>query len=470
MRSFYDVRRGKSQLTGSYAFVWPGLSVLACVVTAVAVFAAMGRSAVAANRPNIIVIISDDQGWNDMGYNDSDVMTPHLDALAKSGVRLDANYVYPVCSPTRVGLLSGRNPSRYRILGPIGGRSTKSLPVNTVTLADALKSAGYFTAISGKWHLGLRPEVGPRQYGFDSTYGYLHGQIDQYTHIYKNGDPTWHRQDKLITEKGHATDLITDEAIRVIETKRRKPFFLYVAYSVPHYPVQEPKEWTSKYDGVIRDRDRREFAASLTHMDAGIGRIVAALEKTGQRRNTIIVYTSDNGGQKSWNAPKSQYNGKFRPNKTLGDNRPLRGWKGDLYEGGIRVPALVNWPATLKPRVVKQTISVLDWFPTLAAIAGVKTDSAWRLEGVDVGAALRGTPQANLKQRPLYWKTGRQSAIRRGNWKLVATRRAKDERYELFDITSDPNEKNDATRNRPDLVAELIKELNRQRQLDRQRR
>lgn len=418
-------------------------------------------------RPNVIVIISDDQGWRDMGYNGSEILTPNLDRLAKTGVRLDSNYVCPTCSPTRIALLAGRNPSRYGVLGPIGGRSKQSLPLGTPTIASVLKKAGYYTAISGKWHLGLRPEVGPRQYGFDSTYGYLHGQVDPYTHIYKNGDATWHRQDKLITEKGHATDLLTAEAIRVIERKSDQPFFLYVAYSVPHYPLQEPAKWTSLYDGKIDDPDRKLFAASLTHMDDGIGKIVAALDRTGKRKNTLFIYTSDNGGQKSWSAPKTEYSGRFRPNKTLGDNRPLRGWKGDLHEGGIRVPAFVNWPGTLKSTVIPETVSALDWFPTIAKFCDVRVDANWKLEGIDIGPTLREEPRKRTAQRILYWKTGRQWAVRVGGFKLIATKAGKAINLQLFDVKSDPNEKNDLAGKQPDRVKSLQAELRRQQSLDR---
>ncbi len=175
--------------------------------------------------PNFLFVIADDLGYGDVGYHDSDIKTPYLDKLAQAGVRLERHYVYPTCSPTRAGLLTGRNPSRFGVHGPIADRSEQTLPKDTVTLARALKSRGYVTALFGKWHLGLKPEVGPRQYGFDQTYGYLHGQIDQYTHRYKNGDRSWHRNDAFVDEKGHATDLIADETVKFLNTERKAPFF-----------------------------------------------------------------------------------------------------------------------------------------------------------------------------------------------------------------------------------------------------
>src|SRR5271167_3023516 len=178
-------------------------------------------------RPNVVMIVADDLGWNDVGYHGSEIRTPNLDALAAGGVKLDHYYVWPVCSPTRTALLTGRNPSRFDILSAIGGRSEQSVPLGTTTLADVLKAQGYATAITGKWHLGLRPAVGPRQYGFDYTYGYLHGQVEPYTHMYKIGDQTWHENDVFRTAEGHATDLIAAAAVRWIETPRASPFFLY---------------------------------------------------------------------------------------------------------------------------------------------------------------------------------------------------------------------------------------------------
>ena len=362
-------------------------------------------------------------------------------------------------------MLAGRNPSRYGVLGPIGGRSKQALPAETMLLAKVLSGVGYYTAITGKWHLGLRPEVGPRRYGFDSSYGYLHGQLDQYTHIYKNGDRTWHRDEKFIDEKGHATDLITDEAVRVIERKSDQPFFLYVAYSVPHFPLQESNQWTSLYDGRIDDPDRKKFAASLTHMDAGIGRIVKALEQSGKRNNTLLIYTSDNGGQKEYYSRTDYNGGKHSPNKVLGNNRPLRGWKGDLYEGGIRVPALVNWPEKLAPSVINQTVSVLDWYPTIAAYAGVKIQREWKLEGRNIRPLLEKSWLPELLQRTLYWKTSRNYALLNGSWKLIE-HRGKESRFELFNLTKDPYEKTDLAVKHPEKLKNLERLLAQQKKLD----
>src|SRR5262245_10296748 len=205
-----------------------------------------------APRPNIVLIIADDLGWNDVGWHGSEIKTPNLDKLAKNGVQLERHYVYPTCSPTRAGLLTGRNPSRFKIHAPIAGKSEQSLPFDTLTIARLLQSRGYVTALIGKWHLGLRPEVGPRRFGFDHTYGYFHGQLDPYTHRYHGGEETWHRNDKYVEEKGHVTDLIGDEAVKFIDgfatpQAAKKPFFLWIAHATPHYPLKEDDKWLAPY-------------------------------------------------------------------------------------------------------------------------------------------------------------------------------------------------------------------------------
>jgi arylsulfatase B len=409
--------------------------------------------------PNVLLLIADDLGWRDIGYHDSDIKTPVLDKLGRGGVRLERHYVYPTCSPTRAGILTGRNPSRFGIHAPIAGRSEDSLPKETVTLASALKKRGYVTGLFGKWHLGLRPEVGPRQYGFDQTYGYFHGQIDPYTHRYKNGDRTWHRNDAFVDEKGHATDLLADEAVKFVEAKRKEPFFLWVAFSVPHHPLQEEDKWQAPYKDTIKDESRRLYAASITHMDAAIGRIVEALEKSGQAKDTLIVFTSDNGGQKDY-ASKTEYEGRFG-HPTLGDNKPLRGWKGELYEGGIRVPALVYWQDHLKPGVAKETVSYQDWFPTMAHLAGLDPPADWKLEGRNVWPVLTGAGRA-APVPPLYWNTGSNVGVVVGDWKLIV----RGKQAELYNLADDPAEKKNLAGDNATKVDELRKILAEQQKLD----
>jgi arylsulfatase A-like enzyme len=417
-----------------------------------------------ARRPNIVFILADDLGWADIGYHDSDVRTPHLDRLAAGGTRLNRHYVYPTCSPTRVALLSGRFPSRFGVLSPLG--ATTKMRGEDALLTHALRKLGYSTHIAGKWHIGETPEHRPLGYGFDTSYGYLRGQVDPYTHRYKFGDHvTWHRNDEFVEERGHVTDLIVDEAIRVIESAGDKPIFLYVAHHAAHHPLNEPPQWIAPYEKTIDDVWRRHFAAAVTHLDDGVGRIIEALERKGLRENTLIVFSSDNGGQRSWGAPEKEYNGRYAAHTTLGNNRPLRGWKGELYEGGIRVPAFVNWPNRIPAgRVFDSPTHVVDWLPTLIRAAGGDPADEKAAEGIDLWTALCGQSPA-LLQRTMYWKTPSASAVRQGDWKLIHFRR--DNSHELFHLQDDPLEKNDLAGKHPQRVSQLLAHLNQIAEKDR---
>jgi arylsulfatase A-like enzyme len=400
--------------------------------------------------PNIVFIVSDDQGWRDIGYRHSAISTPNLDRLASGGIRLEHHYVFPTCSPTRCAILCGRNPARFGILGPIAGKSTLKMPADIPNLASMLKSRGYFTAISGKWHLSLQIENGPRKYGFDSSYGYLHGQIDPWSHEYKAGDRTWHRNDEFTEDKGHATDLIAAEAVRVIEQKRQQPLFLYVAFSVPHTPLAEEARWTAPYEKRFPEETRRLVGASISHLDEAVGRIIGAVDKAGLRENTLIIFTSDNGGPQRV-TPSDEYEGRYKHmNGPHSDNGPLHGWKGEVYEGGILAPSLVNWPARLKPRVENTVMSAMDWLPTLAALSGFQIKEEMKLEGVNIWPILSGASRGQF--RTLYWKTSDQSAVRLGDWKLVSGKKSG---MELFDLSRDPYEKTNLAEREAGRLAEL---------------
>ncbi len=424
---------------------------------------ACGAGAHAASRPNVVVILFDDAGWRDVGYHGSEIQTPNINRVAREGVELNHFYVCPTCSPTRASMLTGRPASRFGILTPIAGRSTHALPSGVLTLASLFRDNGYDTAISGKWHLGLRPEVGPLKYGFAHSYGYLHGQIDPYTHLYKNGDRTWHRNDQLIEEEGHATDLITAEAGRSIRSgrDRSRPFFLYVTYSVPHTPLAEANRWTERYQ-AIAEESRRLFAASMTHMDDCIAQLLAVLRDEGLEEDTIVFFSSDNGGQQQ--EAGEGYGGKFRPSPKLGDNRPLRGWKGELYEGGIRVPAAVRWPGHLKPRKEDQALGAWDVLPTLASMTGLTLPET-AVEGVNAWDAIRTGSQ--VQERVLYWRTPDEMAVRKGRWKLIHHGASlANGTNELFDLVADPYESKDLAADNAPLVRELAEELGRQRSKD----
>jgi len=411
-------------------------------------------------RPNIIVIIADDMGWNDIGYNNEKIQTPNLDKLAFRGIRFNQFYVYSTCSPSRVALQTGQNPATFNVFGPLG--STTEVEPKDMLLTFGLKKAGYNTHLSGKWHIGDEPEHRPLQYGYDSTYGYLRGQIDPYTHRYKYGNyVTWHRNDQFIDEDGHVTKLITDEAIRVIQEHAKKdnakPFFLHIAHHAPHFPHNSSPKWIEPYEQIFDDPWRQHTAATITQMDYEIGRILDVLEATSERQNTLIVFMSDNGGQKSWGAPIDEYNGRYAPHTTLGDNTPFRGWKTDLYEGGIRVPAFVNWVGKIpEGSKIDSPVHVLDLAPTLLSLANSDLMSDDRLEGKNLWPFItREKSQSELNDRLFYWRQSDTRAIRENAWKLIAQGDSLTN-AELFNIKDDPLEHYEIGDRYPDKRDQLL--------------
>ena len=411
----------------------------------------------AAQQPNILIVVADDLGWADVGYHGSRIKTPHIDELARSGVVLDQHYVAPVCSPTRCGLMTGRCWSRFGINNPA---SRQAMAFDTVTLARAMKAAGYDTAITGKWHLGSMPEWGPRKFGFDHTYGSLGGGTGPYDHSYKMGPytRTWHRDDVRIKEEGHVTDLIAAEAVRWIEGRSERPFFLYLPFTAVHIPIDEPREWRD-VNPQIADFNQRLYAACTSHMDAALGRVLAALERTGKRQNTLVIFFSDNGG-----CPVAQNDDpaypdvhQYVPGVCGGHNEPLRGMKGELYEGGIRVPAVVQWAGRLKPGVMASPVHVTDWMPTLCALVGYQPDHDLKWDGQNVWPLLEGRKPAG--PRTMYWvsRSANGSAVRQGDWKLIVYRDGKKKKPdELFDLAHDPLEKQNLAERFPERIKELV--------------
>ena len=415
-------------------------------------------------RPNIVVIVSDDQGWSDIGYHNPEIRTPHLDRLAKEGVELDHHYVQPQCTPTRVALNTGRYPSRF---GPhcTQASSDHAYPFETITLARMLGSMGYDTALIGKWHMGSRPEWGPNHHGFAYSYGCLDGAVGPLNHLYRKNAKSWHRNGEFIEEEGHATDLISREAIQWMKRDRGgRPFFLYLPFTAMHTPIVEEQKWLDA-NSHIQDADRRLAAASVTHMDAAIGEVVSALSTTGQRENTLILFTADNGGihvgykGNNYPAPDPSLKAGFS------SNLPLRGGKGEMYEGGMRVPAFINWPAKLKPRKLEAPMHVVDWMPTLAALVGYKPEAGLQWDGQNVWPLLED-PAASPGTREFYWVWGAGrfwEGLRHGDWKIIrSNRRPKAAAtapgkgpWMLFNIAKDPEEKVDLAGEKPDVVAEL---------------
>ena len=408
---------------------------------------AEGRAA----RPNIVIFVADDLGWADVGYHGSPIKTPHIDRLCREGVELDQHYVAPMCTPTRAALLTGRYWSRFGNTAP---SNTRVLPWDTVTLAKALRKVGYETAIIGKWHLGSKPEWGPRKFGFDRSYGSLAGGVNPWNHLYKHGtySRTWHRDDRLIDEEGHVTDLIAAEAIRFLKTERDGPFFLYVPFTAVHTPFDEPQEWLDRASDI--PADRRQYAACTQHMDDAIGQIVATLREQSLLKDTFILFFSDNGGTSGDDS--SRYPDTKPKGKIKGLNHPLRGWKTQVYEGGIRVPAVVFWKDHLKPAKVSAPLHVTDWMPTLCKLADYQEDEALKWDGHDIWPVLSGADK-QPPPRVLYCQgVGRRSAaLRNAEWKLVVHRGRDGLKRELYDLATDPLEKVNVAGKYMDKVNEL---------------
>ena len=419
----------------------------------------------APERPNILVIVADDLGWADVGYHGSELLTPNIDREVARSVELDQHYVSPVCSPTRTALLSGRYCSRFGITTP-----TNDLvyPFGTVTLASALQSVGYDTCLTGKWHLGSKPEWGPRQFGFNRSYGAFAGGVGPWDHVYKPGpfSRTWHRDDEYIEEEGHVTDLLGRQAVSYIEDKRDCPFFVYVPFTSVHTPIDEPPEWLDRNRHVYDDR--RQFAATASHMDFWIGEMLKALDQTGQRDNTLVLFFSDNGGTPAGDTAK--YPGVYPPNTDLGCNDPLRGHKSQVYEGGIRTPAFIQWPGVLSPGKLNAPLHVSDWMPTLTRLAGYAPERNLNWDGLDIWPVL-SDETAEPGPRQLYTAGPRwnSAGLRYGDWKLVVhepKETSDDRRVELFNLADDPCEENDRYQEEKDCLSELGNMLTEQKARD----
>lgn len=415
--------------------------------------------------PNIVFIIADDLGWADVGFHGGNAPTPNLDKLAKEGLELTGHYVAPVCSPTRAGFLTGRCWSRFGITTPTNSRA---LPPETVTLATALGSRGYEACLIGKWHLGSTPESGPNHYGFDHSYGSLAGGITAWSHFYKKGpfSVTWHRNEKPIEEEGHVTDLLTNEAVNWIGARGDKPFFLYVPFTAVHLPVNEPEEWLARVPASITSKVGRHYAACIMHLDDGVGRILKALDEKGVRENTIVVFTSDNGGSTATNNTQP-YPPDDSPSGPLpGNNAPLRGQKGSVYEGGTRAATLISWPGRIEAGEDSTPTFIADWMPTFCHLAGYEPARDLKWDGTDLsGLLLEKTP---IPERPIYiagpgWKA---RSLRQGGWKLVVSGEGDNQSLELFHVTEDQSEKKNLADSEPERVSAMLALLKEQSQSD----
>jgi arylsulfatase A-like enzyme len=421
----------------------------------------LGTTVQAADQPNIIFILADDLGNADLGYRGSDIKTPNIDKLANEGVRLENFHGMPVCTPARAALMTGRYPMRYGLQTlVIFPNHSYGLPTDELTLPQSLKEAGYSTYMVGKWHLGhADKKYWPQNRGFDHFYGNLVGEVDYFTKM-RGGLVDWQRNGKFFQEKGYYLDLIGDEAVKLIEKQdKNKPFFLYFASLAPHAPYQAKKADEDRYAATIKDPTRRTYAAMITSLDDQVGRIVAALEKQGLRENTLIIFSSDNGGPRSAVVASGAHSREERAASGVkqeslpASNGDLRGGKGSLYEGGVRVPTIFNWPAKLKPRVVNEPLDMVDIMPTVLALAGAQASPEKPLDGKDIWSTLaegRLSPHEDILVNVEAFR----GSVIKGNWKLVKIALLPG-KTELFDLAADPGEKNDLAAQNPEVVRDL---------------
>jgi arylsulfatase A-like enzyme len=412
------------------------LSLAAMVLTALA-------AAAADKQPNIVVFLSDDVGYGEYGFQGSkDIPTPHIDSIARNGVRFTQGYIAATyCSPSRAGLMTGRYPTRFGHEfnggGAAGGKDF-GLPVTETTIADRLKKLGYATACVGKWHLGGGPQFIATARGFDEFYGTVANTpffnppnfID--TRVSPEISP-------VKVDNFYTTDAYGERAVDWIGKQKGKPFFLYLPFNAQHAPLQATKKYLDRFPNIA-DEKRKTFAAMMSAMDDAVGRVLAKIRDMGEEENTLIVFTSDNGG------PTAQ---------TTSKNDPLRGFKAQTLEGGTRVPFCVQWKGKIKPGTTyDHPIQNLDILPTAVVAAGGKIDAAWKLDGVDLMPYLTGA----VKEAPhevMYWRFGNQWAVRKGDFKLVASTPDGVKTPKLFNLKDDIGESKDLSEAMPEKVKEL---------------
>jgi len=409
----------------------------------------------AATRPNILFILADDLGWGDLScYGRPDYRTPNLDRLAQQGMRFTNAYsAAPVCTPTRVGFLTGRYPARLPVglMEPITERKELGELVKTIglspdhpTVSSLIKAAGYDTALIGKWHLGYLPVFGPLRSGFDEFFGIMSGAGDFFSHKDMAGDADLFENDVPVERAGYITDLLTDRAVEYIARPHKKPFYLSLHYTAPHWPWEGPKdEAFSKKLGLGPEAFRsggslKVYAEMMKSLDDGVGKVLDALKKAGLDRNTLVIFTSDNGGER------------------FSYNWPFSGQKMNVREGGIRVPGIVRWPGvTTAGSLSDQPVITMDWTATMIAAAGAAPASAYPLDGEDLKPVVSG--KRDLHDRTFFWRTRSQGAARSGKWKYI--REGKNEF--LFDLSVDEREQANYKNIEPQVLERLRGEFNR---------
>jgi len=410
-----------------------------------------------AGPPNVLLILVDDLGYGDLAsYGAGDMETPHIDSLVNGGVRLDQFYANsPVCSPTRAALLTGRYPDRAGVPGVIRTRARDNwgyLYERAVLLPRMVKQAGYHTGMVGKWHLGLEQPNTPNGRGFDSFYGFLGDMMDDYYLHRRHGINYMRENLDTIDPEGHATNLFSNAALRYFEERQKDGgnWFLYLAYNAPHAPIQPPQEWLDR----VRARrpnlseQRAALVALIEHLDDGIGRVIQGLRDSGFYDNTLVIFTSDNGGQSNVGA----------------NNGPLRGGKQNMYEGGIRVPMAADWPGMIDAGTRSNAVAMtMDLYPTICEAVGSNVPAG--IDGRSILPILTGQEES-LPERDLVWvrREGNMTyrardyyALRRGDWKLVQNSPFED--YELYNLREDPREQTNLADAEPEVYRSLVESL-----------
>lgn len=437
------------------------LVVIAVLVASTSSLVAAQGTVRAGARPNVILVLMDDMGYGDIGsYGVKDARTPNLDRLAREGVRLTDAYANASdCSPTRAGLITGQYQQRWGIEWPLGadrGDSARGLPATGTTLPALLKKNGYTTGLIGKWHLGFKPEFGPNAHGFDEFFGFRAGAVGYYTHLRGDGTPDLYENTTLVESPGYLTDQITRRAVSFVDLHAKNPFFLEIAYNAVHWPFEVPDMPASaphpvpqpaavggqrfyQAPNAATPATRADYVRMLERADEGVGQILAALERRGLARNTLVIFTNDNGGE--W----------------ISRNAPLTNRKGTLWEGGIRVPLILRWPGHLPANTTSaQAAITMDLTASILAATGAPIPNTYRLEGIDLLPSLSG--RSPLVERKLFWRINRvrnQRAVRWGRWKLLQ----EGADFYLFDVAADPGERNDLTAANLDVVRKLTAAL-----------
>ncbi len=392
-------------------------------------------------------------GWADLScYGRPDYKTPNLDRLASQGMRFTNAYsAAPVCTPTRVGFHTGRYPARLPVgleepiheRGALGERlKTTGIPLTHPTVSSLIKGAGYDTALIGKWHLGYLPYFSPLKFGFDEFFGNMSGAVDHFSHRDMRNDPDLYEGEVPVEKVGYMTDLVTDRAIGYLKRPRKNPFYLSLHYTAPHWPWEGPQDAAVskaiKYGpaGFRAGGSLKVYAEMMKSLDAGVGRVLEALKTSGLERNTLVIFTSDNGGER------------------FSYHWPFTGQKMDLHEGGVRVPAIVRWPGVTQAATVSsQPVITMDWTATMVAAADALPDPDYPLDGEDITAVLASKRSAF--DRAFFWRTRRQGAMRTGKWKYI--REGKTE--SLHDLSTDEREQSNFAETDPETLANLRRQF-----------